>query len=872
MSDFISGAIRRMTEDGLLVDNPIADGQLHRCGLVDKPRDRSGAYIIHADKNPSAWWRNWKSGVENTYSEKSQEQMTAKQRREHAAFVERAREKAIKQRDRAWQAGARAALALWNSARAADDNHPYLSAKGVPAIGLRVDGRNNLLVPVLDADGGIQSVQKIPANRIDGKWGKFFVSGGKTSGGFYPMPAKDGAKDGPLLIAEGYATAASLFMATGRACLVAFNAGNLEQVARIARQMYPTRKICLCADYDNPNKAFPEKGGTGVVMARKAALSIGAYLAVSPPIEGGKADFNDIAAHDGLPRVQKVIEKALAGEPANSCPMPRGYSLVKTGRNAGLYYLKEATDGTVETIRLGPPLEVIAETRDADGNDWGLYLRWHDNDGQEHTWAMPKTLLYAQHGEWFAKLAYGGWCGNPSCRKHISAFFADVRPVRRIRCVDKTGWQGDCYVLPDVVFGQNANEDIVLQSLYHNGLYQCAGTMEGWREMARLCAGNSRLGFALSCAFAGPLLKLAGLEGGCFAFEGGSSSGKTTALKVAASAWGGEAHVRAWRTTDNGLEGLAALHNDNVLILDELSQVGARVLDEAIYMLANGSGKTRAGKDGNIRKPQRWLSLVLSSGELGLADKLAEDGRRARAGQDVRFCGISVEKSDIGVLHGHADAGRLVRRVNELCSLHYGHAGRLFLQKISQPATLARTRENLRGGIEEQARGMCPEKADSQVLRVAMRFALVGYAGTLAAQMEILPKGFAAMDYARACFEAWLEKRGGAGAAEDAAILAQVKLFIEQHGQSRFQDWNYPDSTCVNRVGFRQEDTFYCLPEAFKREIIRGYALKKALDVLANAGWLKKRNDGRNQRFERLPALGPKRVYVLKLPQEYGDT
>lgn len=76
---------------------------------------------------------------------------------------------------------------------------------------------------------------------------------------------------------------------------------------------------------------------------------------------------------------------------------------------------------------------------------------------------------------------------------------------------------------------------------------------------------DSRLGFALSCSFAGPLLKLAGLEGGCFAFEGGSSSGKTTALKVAASVWGGEAHVRAWRTTDNGLEGLAALHNDNVL-------------------------------------------------------------------------------------------------------------------------------------------------------------------------------------------------------------------------------------------------------------------------------------------------------------------
>lgn len=867
-SDFIHDVLRLMREDGLLVDNPIADGQLHRCAVEGKERARDGAYIIHADKNPSAWWKNWKSGVENTHCEKVQEKMTPKQRKAYAAFVREAREKAIKQREKAWQAGAKAVLALWNSAKPANDSHPYLKAKNVPAIGLRLDGRNNLLVPVMDADGAIQSLQKIPESRIAGKWGKFFVSGGKTGGGFYPILATDGAKDGPLLLAEGYATGASCHMATGHACLAAFNAGNLEQVARLARQLYPTRKICLCADYDEPNKTYPEKGGTGVAMAKKAALAIGAYLAVCPSIDGAKADFNDIAEHDGLFRVQDVINKALAGEPANSCPMPKGYSLIKTGRNAGLYYLKENKDGGIEQIKLGPPLEVMADTRDADGNDWGLFLKWHDNDGMEHTWAMPKTLLYMQNGDWLARLAYGGWHGNPACKKYIAAFLADVRPVRRIRCVDKTGWEGDCYVLPDVVYGQNRNEDIVLQSLYHNGLYESAGTFEGWQEVARLCAGNSRLGFALSCAFAGPLLKLAGLEGGCFAFEGGSSCGKTTALKIAASVWGGEAHVRGWRTTDNGLEGLAALHNDNLLILDELSQVGARVLDEAIYMLANGSGKTRAGKDGNLRKPQRWLALVLSSGELGLADKLAEDGRRARAGQDVRFCGISVEKSHIGALHAHKDAGSLVRRVNELCGLHYGHAGRKFLQKMSQPEILANAREKLRSGIEEQARAICPEKADSQVMRVAMRFMLVSMAGTIAQQLGILPENFKARDYAKACFEAWLEKRGGAGAAEDAAILAQVKLFIEQHGQSRFQDWNNPEATCINRVGFRKEDTFYCLPEAFKAEVIKGYGLKRAIEVLTRAGWLK-RYDGRHvQTVIRMPRGGTKRVYVLQIAEE----
>lgn len=145
--------------------------------------------------------------------------------------------------------------------------------------------------------------------------------------------------------------------------------------------------------------------------------------------------------------------------------------------------------------------------------------------------------------------------------------------------------------------------------------------------------------------------------------EGGSSCGKTTACHVAASVWGDKSHVRSWRATDNALEGMAALHNDNLLVLDEVGQIKARALDESVYMLANGSGKARAGRDGGLRKQYRWQTIILSSGELGLADKLAEDGRKARAGQDVRFAGIPVDKSHIANLHGMDDAVALVRQV-----------------------------------------------------------------------------------------------------------------------------------------------------------------------------------------------------------------
>lgn len=102
--------------------------------------------------------------------------------------------------------------------------------------------------------------------------------------------------------------------------------------------------------------------------------------------------------------------------------------------------------------------------------------------------------------------------------------------------------------------------------------------------------------FAISVAFAGTLAGITGEDSGGFHLRGKSSTGKSTALKVAASVWGHPAtYVRQWRATSNGLEGLAALHaDDGLLILDELEQVDPKEAGEVAYMLGNGQGKARA--------------------------------------------------------------------------------------------------------------------------------------------------------------------------------------------------------------------------------------------------------------------------------------
>lgn len=887
--DTYQEAIAAMLDDGLIAEKLILDGNWHRCQVDNGERNQDGSYKVLNSVNPVVFWSNWSRGVSGYWCAKARSRMTREERREFEAEIARLREEDRQKLEAAQAEAARVANAIWKEAKPAPEDHGYLKRKEVKPGPCRLLTKDmtelsnfakagNLVLPLIDAGGEIVSLEFILPKRPENGTDKLFLTDGKKKGSYYPISAKPGLEEEPLLIAEGFATAMSLHMATGLEVWIALDCHNLLEVAKLARSMHPARKIGICADYDEPLLPnYPNRGGIGAEKGRKAAEAIGGYYALCPLFEGrDKADFNDLACELGLARVQSEIEAALNGRPVTDCPMPQGFYMVEQGAKAGLYYTQTKPDGTSEDVRLGPPLKVLAYTRTGEGDNWGLMLRWNDPDGRQHDWPMPLSLLNNQKAEWFATLIDGGWLGNPAYRKHTSNFLSSVRPIRNIRCVTATGWHKGRYVLPDASFG-DGEDQLVLQSFQHDGLYQTAGSLAGWQELAGLSVGNPKLGFALSCAFTGPLLELAGVEGGLFSFEGGSSCGKTTALIAAASVWGKpEFHVKSWWATDNSLEVTASLHNDGLLVLDELGQARTKTLGESVYMLSGGMGKARAARDGGLRKSYRWRVLVLSSGELGLADKLMEEGKRARAGQEVRFVAIPVTTEDTPNLYGMENLAVFLRHIRNLADTHYGVAGRAFLERLTQGGTLQAARIKLQEELEDIADSFCPKGCDGQVRRVALRFALVSIAGELAREMGILPADFEAADYARACFNEWLEQRGGTGPAEEMAILNQVRLFIEQHGNSRFMPVDNPDAYCPNSAGFREEDTkeggyvFYCWPEVFRAEIIKGHSQKRAVEVLVKAGWLKL-DGGRSTRQKKIRGRGNKRYYVIQMPEELEE-
>jgi phage/plasmid primase-like uncharacterized protein len=315
-------ALRRA---GLKADGPpTMDGNLHRVPVdTDRRGKKSGAYIGHLDAWPAGFLCNFKTGEVMRWrasgatralsaAERSQAQAETARRQRERERVRHAEEEAVAERVRV----------LWRQARPAY-RHPYLERKGVAEHGLRVDAENRLLVPMYDTDGVIWSLQTIsPAGN------KLYAKGGRKQG--LHLRLGDLTSDAPLVIAEGFATAATVHEATGLPTIAAFDAGNLLAVAEAFRTRHPGRQIMIVAgDNDHHLPRLMRADGTslpnvGKEKAEAAALAING-LALIPPFadEATGTDWNDYAAIHGLDAVRQAVAEPLARFGITLRPLPR---------------------------------------------------------------------------------------------------------------------------------------------------------------------------------------------------------------------------------------------------------------------------------------------------------------------------------------------------------------------------------------------------------------------------------------------------------------------------------------------------------------------------------------------------------------------
>lgn len=574
--------------------------------------------------------------------------------------------------------------------------------------------------------------------------------------------------------------------------------------------------------------------------------------------------------------------------------------------DSDLYYFGKSDAGNdAPPLWICSKLEVTAITRDAKNEAWGRLLEFDDLDGVHHAWPMPMSLLSSDGNEYRKALLDMGLqiSSMTKARNLLTQYIQTAKVEARARCVERTGWHDGSFVMPNKTVGNQQQEKIIFQSAANTqSTFKQKGTLAAWQEhISKPCAGNSRLVFAISAAFASPLLDVTGMESGGVHFRGDSSTGKTTALRVASSVWGGLDYMQRWRATDNGLEGLSAQHSDCLLVLDELSQVDPKSAGEVAYMLANGSGKIRSGKTGVNSKTATWRLLFLSSGEAGLTEHMALAGRKPKAGQEIRLLDIPADAGKgfgiFDTLHDHIGGAAFSKVLNDAVAKNYGVASIEFLSMLVD--NLDKINGLVKKSQKEFTDKHLKDDAGGQANRAALRFALIAAAGEIATAWGIT--GWASGEAIKAadiCFKAWLTQRGGSGNAEERAMLAQVQRFFELHSESRFSDWERPASDTsqhapktLQKAGYRKHfdakdadgqpiytgenyssgdekkarDTeYFVYAETFRSEICAGYDYKVIQKLLDKHGALLRPNSGKAYtRSERLPAEGTQNIYKL---------
>lgn len=207
------------------------------------------------------------------------------------------------------------ALIIWNGLNCSGESD-YLKRKQVKGHSVKYDDDGVLYIPLLDIKGKLWGIQQI-FGAVDPSIGRdknFIPKGLKKFGCFSRIGAAPVGKE-PVVLAEGYATAASVYEATGFTTYVCFDAGNLAPTAEALRGVYPVNPMIICADDDF--KTTNSKGdlwNVGREKAKKVVEAFNGYM-IYPSFsdeENRGTDFNDLHCIEGIHKVGEQVKGLLS--------------------------------------------------------------------------------------------------------------------------------------------------------------------------------------------------------------------------------------------------------------------------------------------------------------------------------------------------------------------------------------------------------------------------------------------------------------------------------------------------------------------------------------------------------------------------------
>lgn len=305
-------------------NHPVMDGKTHRINTeCDKRSEKSGFYVAHLDGHPAGYVKNNRTGVEIKWKSKGYSLSSEERASMHAIATAKIQERTENQKKDQEQAVLRINKQLSNLTPVTSPT-PYLQSKGIePQLGIYTDiDACTTYIPAIDVNGKVWSMQYI---NEDGT--KRFAKNSRKEGCFHPVGGMNAFVSAPaIVIAEGYATAASVSKALGFATISAFDSGNIEPVARALHEKFPDKPIIIMGD-DDKSLEITKGINPGRTKAIDAANAVNGHVIfpIFAPDEQEQnpkcfTDFNDLAKNsrlglDGIKRQLKPMVELIVNKP-----------------------------------------------------------------------------------------------------------------------------------------------------------------------------------------------------------------------------------------------------------------------------------------------------------------------------------------------------------------------------------------------------------------------------------------------------------------------------------------------------------------------------------------------------------------------------
>jgi putative DNA primase/helicase len=367
--------IDQMTSHGLIIRDGLTFGKAHRCHTT-LDREKRGWYYLHEVKNNNGdmviiggygIWTGNENNAQKIEFEKTE--FTDEQKRAFAARLADDKKRSEQQQQRLADSAARKAVHAFENYFTESGYCDYLKRKNVGAYGVRFSDKNSMAIPMIDRTGQIKGLQIIldrqhNKDRIAkiGRDKEYFPTGMQKKGAYHQI----GTPDGIIIIAEGYATGATLHEITNKCVIIAFDANNITHVTKVIRSKYRECKIIIAADSDTYQKCANcgesvnvdlhpsdcnhceqphKKKNAGVEAATLAAMEHGCacfqpvFKEESARFDNYKknktklTDFNDLCAIEGQPSVLTQFEQACRAQGWRFISTRAGVALQGGGEN-----------------------------------------------------------------------------------------------------------------------------------------------------------------------------------------------------------------------------------------------------------------------------------------------------------------------------------------------------------------------------------------------------------------------------------------------------------------------------------------------------------------------------------------------------------